>query len=54
MTNRITDEVKNIAITELQPFAEHPFKVRIDEEMNELVESIKDNGIVSPIIARPH
>ena len=50
----MTDEIKYLNVSELKPFEEHPFKVRIDEEMDELVESIRDNGVVSPIIARPH
>ena len=54
MTNKITDEIKYLNVNELKPFEEHPFKVRIDEEMDELVESIRENGVVSPIIARPH
>ena len=54
MTNKITDEIKYLNVNELKPFEEHPFKVRIDEEMDELVDSIKENGVVSPIIARPH
>ncbi|MBP3545789.1 MAG: ParB/RepB/Spo0J family partition protein [Alphaproteobacteria bacterium] len=54
MTKKITEEIKYLNVDELKPFEEHPFKVRIDEEMDELVESIKENGLVSPIIARPH
>ena len=54
MTKKITEEIKYLNVDELKPFEEHPFKVRIDEEMDELVESIKENGVVSPIIARPH
>ena len=54
MTNKTTEEIKYLNVNELKPFEEHPFKVRIDEEMDELVESIKENGVVSPIIARPH
>ena len=54
MTNKITDEIKYLNVNELKPFEEHHFNVRIDEEMDELVESIKENGVVSPIIARPH
>ena len=54
MTNKITDEIKYLNVNELKPFEEHPFKVRIDEELDELVDSIKENGVVSPIIARPH
>ena len=54
MTKKMTEEIKYLNVSELKPFEEHPFKVRIDEEMDELVESIRDNGVVSPIIARPH
>ena len=54
MTKKRIEEIKYLNVNELKPFEEHPFKVRIDEEMDELVESIKENGVVSPIIARPH
>ena len=54
MTKKMTEEIKYLNVSELKPFEEHPFKVRIDEEMDELVESIRENGVVSPIIARPH
>lgn len=54
MTKKMTEEIKYLNVNELKPFEEHPFKVRIDEEMDELVESIRENGVVSPIIARPH
>lgn len=54
MTKKMTEEIKYLNVSELKPFEEHPFKVRIDEEMDELVESIKENSVVSPIIARPH
>ena len=54
MNKKMTEEIKYLNVNELKPFEEHPFKVRIDEEMDELVESIKENGVVSPIIARQH
>lgn len=43
----------NISITKLRPFEGHPYKVQDDEEMNSLVESIKTNGILTPLIVRP-
>lgn len=49
-----TEKIYRLPISELKPFDEQPFKVLIDESMDELVESIKGNGVVSPIIARPH
>lgn len=50
---RNTDEIKLIAISELHPFEQQPFKVLMDESMDELIESIEQNGVLSPIIARP-
>ena len=51
---RRAEEIKPMPITELKPFSEQPFKVLEDESMNELVESIKQSGVLSPIVARPH
>ena len=44
---------KNIPIEKLRPFENHPYKVQDNEEMERLAESIKQNGVVSPIIVRP-
>ena len=43
----------NIPISKLRPFEGHPFKVKDDEEMNTLIESIQTTGILSPLIVRP-
>ena len=43
----------NIPVEKLRPFAGHPFKVKDDEEMNTLIESIQTQGILSPLIVRP-
>lgn len=51
---RNTEEIKPVALSELKPFEEQPFKVLLDESMDELVESIKQSGVLSPIIARLH
>ena len=48
-----TDRVQKIPITELIPFKDHPFKVVDDEKMQDLVESIRTNGILSPVLIRP-
>lgn len=48
-----TTDIKNIALTDLEPFEEQPFKVLMDESMTELAESIKEYGVLSPIIVRP-
>lgn len=41
-----------IPVEKLRPFAGHPFKVRDDDEMNTLIESIQTQGILSPLIVR--
>ena len=43
----------NIPVSRLRPFEGHPFKVKDDEEMNTLIESIQTQGILSPLIVRP-
>jgi ParB family chromosome partitioning protein len=54
--NKITngEQIQKVSLSELKPFEEQPFKVLMDESMDELVESIKDSGVLSPIIVRPH
>ena len=44
---------KIIAIDKLHAFENHPYKVQDNEEMEALAESIKEHGIVSPVIVRP-
>ncbi|MEE1056099.1 MAG: ParB/RepB/Spo0J family partition protein [Acutalibacteraceae bacterium] len=44
---------KNIPIDKLHSFKNHPYKVQDNEEMERLAESIKQNGVVSPVIVRP-
>ena len=51
---RNTEEIKPVPISELKPFTEQPFKVKLDEDMDTLVESIKQCGVRTPVIARPH
>ncbi len=51
---RNTEEIKPVSIAELKPFESQPFKVLLDESMDELVDSIKQSGVLSPIIVRPH
>ena len=51
--NRKKDGIVDIPIEKLHSFVNHPFKVLDDEKMNELVESIKENGILSPVVVRP-
>ena len=51
---RNTEGIKPVPISELKPFTEQPFKVKLDEDMDALVESIKQCGVLTPVIARPH
>ena len=44
---------KIISIDKLRAFENHPYKVQDNEEMEALAESIKEHGIVSPVIVRP-
>ena len=46
-------KVEEIPLTELTPFKDHPFKVKNDEEMAELMKSIADSGVLAPALARP-
>ena len=50
--NRKKDGIVDIPIEKLHSFINHPFKVLDDEKMDELVESIKENGILSPVVVR--
>ncbi|MBQ1405536.1 MAG: ParB/RepB/Spo0J family partition protein [Oscillospiraceae bacterium] len=42
-----------IPIQSLHPFAGHPYKVQDNDEMNRLIESIQEQGILTPLIVRP-
>ena len=42
-----------LSLSALQPFSKHPYKVRDDEAMRDMVESIRQYGVLSPVIARP-
>lgn len=47
------EQVQQIPIGELFPFKNHPFKVLVDDSMSDTVESVKQYGVLSPLIARP-
>lgn len=50
--NGLPPTIKDIPLEKLVPFPNHPFKVRDDEEMNKLVESVSENGVLVPAIVR--
>ncbi|MBR2562919.1 MAG: ParB/RepB/Spo0J family partition protein [Eubacterium sp.] len=41
-----------VALTEIDDFPDHPFKVRMDEDMDQLVESIRERGVITPVTLR--
>lgn len=44
--------IYDIPIAEIDPFPDHPFQVRMNEDMDQLVESIKERGLITPITVR--
>ena len=48
-----TRQAEHLPISQLHPFAGHPFQVRDNEEMDALVESIQTGGILTPLMVRP-
>ena len=46
------ESVRNIAISEINDFPNHPFKVKMDENMSDLVDSIKEHGVLVPALVR--
>lgn len=47
------EQVQEIRINELHPFRNHPFYVKDDESMQALCDSIREYGVLSPLLARP-
>lgn len=47
------EKVMKIPISEIHDFNNHPFGVRLDEDMTKLIESIHDNGVLVPVLVRP-
>ena len=45
-------KIYDIPLTEIDDFPNHPFQVRLDEDMDQLVESVKERGIITPITLR--
>jgi len=47
------EAVRDIPIAEISDFPDHPFQVRMDDEMNRMVESITEYGVMVPALVRP-
>jgi ParB family chromosome partitioning protein len=48
----LREKVVDIPLEEIDGFPDHPFQVRADDEMRELVENIREHGVLTPAIAR--
>lgn len=46
-------KIQDIPIELIDDFPNHPFQVRLDEDMDQLVESVRQNGIITPVTLRP-
>lgn len=53
MSKKENDNVTAIPLSQIADFPDHPYQVRDDDSMNELVESIKERGLIQPILVRP-
>ena len=47
------EKIQILPLSELHPFEGHPFQVRDDEEMDKMVDSVKEYGVMTPAIVRP-
>lgn len=48
-----TEKIQQINLSELKPFENHPFRIRQDDEMAQITESIREYGVITPALARP-
>lgn len=46
-------KIHEIPLTEIDDFPDHPFHVKLDEDMEQLVESIRERGVITPVTLRP-
>lgn len=51
--NEKREYVKAIPLEKISDFPNHPFKVRMDEKMMEMIESVREYGVLSPAVVRP-
>ena len=51
--NEKREYVKAISLDKISDFPDHPFKVRMDEKMLEMIESVREYGVLSPAVVRP-
>lgn len=49
----LCEVIKNLPLLEISDFPNHPFKVKEDEKMMELIESVSEHGVLAPVLVRP-
>ena len=49
----VKEGTTQVRVDQIYPFENHPFKVLDDEKMDDLVKSIKENGVLVPVLIRP-
>ena len=47
------EHLRDIPLSSISEFPSHPFKVRMDESMTKMVESVQERGVLSPVLVRP-
>ena len=47
------ENIKEVELSKLLPFPDHPFRVLEDESMREMAESIREYGVLMPLVVRP-
>jgi len=47
------EKIMKIPLEEIHDFKDHPFRVRMDEDMEKLIESVHENGVLIPVMVRP-
>ena len=52
MGEKQNEVVKEIPLSDISSFPDHPYQVRDDDSMNELVESVKERGLIQSVIVR--
>lgn len=48
------ERITKIPLNQIKNFNNHPFRVELDDEMRTLIESVKENGVLVPVLVRPH
>lgn len=50
----MSEKIKKIQVKDIENFKGHPFSVELDADMQKLIDSIKDNGLLTPVLVRPN